>query len=435
MYTGAIRIIAILFLFFSISKSQQQPRMFSITQEDLKFPYSDVTSIYFDKASNQLYAASWGDVLKYNSSTKNWESINTNPTSNILPNAKIISLYNHNNFLFAGCDDRTQSYYSTNGGYEWKQTEGVIFTLLNVYCIGRTTTGNIILGTSTGIIISTDLSQNWEKIADSPTYVNSIETTNSGDIYITAPTGVYKSTDDGRTWIKKTGGVTASNYLKVYFNSKSVLYAAASNDLIYSTNNGDNWNSLKNKFPVIPMIGAFGIDKNDFLVVTLVGTHVADLIYISDDDGNTWYPVSGGKPTGLKDYYFESNNDFYAVTLRNTILYKCKIEESPPEDVEEDIIITEYKLFQNHPNPFNPNTVISYQLAVGSHVTLKVYDVLGREVATLVDEYKSPGSYNSQFSILNLPAGRQGSKLSSGVYFYSLKAGDYISTKKMVVVK
>jgi hypothetical protein len=426
MYTGAIRIISILFLFFSISKSQQQPRMFSITQEDLKFPYSEVTSIYFDKHSNQLYAASWGDVLKYNSSAKNWESINTNPTANILPNAKIISLFKHNNFLFAGCDDRTQSYYSTNGGYEWKQTEGVIFTLLNVYCIGRTTTGKIILGTSTGIIISTDLGQNWEKIADSPTYVNSIETTNSGDIYITAPTGVYKSTDDGRTWIKKTGGVTASNYLKVYFNSKGVLYAAASNDLLYSTNNGDNWNTLKNKFPVNPMIGAFGIDKNDFLVVTIVGTHVADLIYISDDEGNTWYPVSGGKPTGLKDYYFESNNDFYAVTLRNTILYKCKIEESPPEDVEEDIIITEYKLFQNHPNPFNPGTVISYQLAVGCHVQLIVYDIRGREVETLVDEYKQAGKHTETFL---------GTSLPSGIYFYRLKAGDYISTKKMVLLR
>ncbi len=426
MISRIITSIALLLVFLSISKPQQQPRLFSITQEDLKFPYSDVTSIYFDKASNQLYAASWGDVLKYNSSTNNWESINTNPTANILPNAKIISLYNHNNFLFAGCDDRTQSYYSTNGGYEWKQTEGVIFTLLNVYCIGRTTTGNIILGTSTGIIISTDLGQNWEKIADSPTYVNSIETTNSGDIYITAPTGVYKSTDDGRTWIKKTGGVTASNYLKVYFNSKGVLYAAASNDLIYSINNGDNWNSLKNKFPVIPMIGAFGIDKNDFLVVTLVGTHVADLIYISDDEGNTWYPVSGGKPTGLKDYYYESNNDFYARTLFNSIVYKCNIQESPPEDVEEDIIITEYKLFQNHPNPFNPGTVISYKLPFGGEVELKVYDLLGREVAKLVDEYKQAGTYTETF---------HGTSLPSGIYFYTLKAGDYIETKKMVLMK
>lgn len=415
-------------VYFSSLIHAQQPRLFSITQEDLNFPYSEVTSIYFDKASNQLYAATWGNVLKYNSSTKIWELINTNPNANILPNAKIISLYHHNNFLFAGCDDRTQSYYSTNGGYEWKQTEGIIFTLLNVYCIQRTTTGNIILGTSSGIIISTDQGQSWEKIADSPAYVNSIETTDSGDIYITSPTGVYKSADDGRTWIKKTGGVSASNYLKVYYNCKGVLYAAASNDLIYSTNNGDNWNSLKNKFPVMPMLGAFGIDKNDYLVVTLVGTHVADLIHISDDEGNTWYAVSGGRPTGLKDYYFDINNDFYALTLRNTILYKCRIEESPPEDVEEDIIITEYKLFQNYPNPFNPETVISYKLPFGNDVELKVYDLLGREVATLVDEYKSAGTHNFEWRTGN-------GELTSGLYLYRISSNGFVQTKKMVFLK
>ncbi|MEW6653744.1 MAG: S8 family serine peptidase, partial [Bacteroidota bacterium] len=70
-------------------------------------------------------------------------------------------------------------------------------------------------------------------------------------------------------------------------------------------------------------------------------------------------------------------------------------------EMKEQTIPSEFVLHQNYPNPFNPTTIISYQLQAASHVTLKVYDVLGREAATLVDEYKQPGTYNSQFSILN----------------------------------
>ena len=87
-----------------------------------------------------------------------------------------------------------------------------------------------------------------------------------------------------------------------------------------------------------------------------------------------------------------------------------------------------FQLSQNFPNPFNPSTIISYQIPVASHVILKVYDVLCKEVATLVDEFKNPGFYNSQFSIRN-------TQLSSGFYFYRLTAGNYSETKKMLILK
>ena len=97
---------------------------------------------------------------------------------------------------------------------------------------------------------------------------------------------------------------------------------------------------------------------------------------------------------------------------------------------------TEHMLYQNYPNPFNPSTVIYYQLATGARVILKVYDILGREVVTLVDEYQNAGIHNSQFSIRDLPAGRHGSQLSSGVYFYQLRIGDrFVQSKKMLLIK
>lgn len=90
------------------------------------------------------------------------------------------------------------------------------------------------------------------------------------------------------------------------------------------------------------------------------------------------------------------------------------------------LIPTEYRLEQNYPNPFNPSTVISWQSPVSSQQTIKVFDVLGNEIATLVDEYKPAGKYEVEFD---------GSRLASGVYFYQLKAGEYTAVKKMLLIK
>lgn len=92
----------------------------------------------------------------------------------------------------------------------------------------------------------------------------------------------------------------------------------------------------------------------------------------------------------------------------------------------------EFDLLQNYPNPFNPSTRIQYQVARNSNASLKVYDLLGNEVVTLVDEYKSAGSYEVDFSIVNI---HNGLTLPSGVYFYQLKVGDYIQTKKMIFLR
>ncbi len=93
----------------------------------------------------------------------------------------------------------------------------------------------------------------------------------------------------------------------------------------------------------------------------------------------------------------------------------------------EDQIPSEFELHQNYPNPFNPSTVISYQIPAAGHVSLKVFDTLGREVSTLVDEFKQPGNYSSIFTL--------SSSFSTGVYFYQLRSGSFNQSKKMIVVK
>jgi hypothetical protein len=95
-----------------------------------------------------------------------------------------------------------------------------------------------------------------------------------------------------------------------------------------------------------------------------------------------------------------------------------------------DGLVNDYFLSQNFPNPFNPSTVISYRVPVSGNVTLKVYDLLGREVATLVDEYKPAGSFEVEFNTSSINY-----HPSSGVYFYQLIAGGYSSTKQMLLLK
>lgn len=101
---------------------------------------------------------------------------------------------------------------------------------------------------------------------------------------------------------------------------------------------------------------------------------------------------------------------------------------SPPAGVNSENSITPVKfvLAQNYPNPFNPTTTISWQSPVGALQTLKIYDVLGREIATLVNEYKPAGKYEVEFNASNLP---------SGIYIYKLTAGNFTAVKKLMLLK
>jgi len=144
-----------------------------------------------------------------------------------------------------------------------------------------------------------------------------------------------------------------------------------------------------------------------------------------------WQPSSSHK-AGIMVYAANNLKSYTDSVFRSLVMPVTEVA-----DREE--VLQEFALLQNYPNPFNPTTTISFSIPhVGTHenaslsnrtsfqTSLRVYDMLGREIETLVNEIKEPGNYKTQFNA---------SKLSSGIYFYTLQAGSYIQTKKMLLVK
>jgi hypothetical protein len=134
-----------------------------------------------------------------------------------------------------------------------------------------------------------------------------------------------------------------------------------------------------------------------------------------------------GTTTEPKSYNFtdsEVSSGKYSYKLKQ-IDFDGSFEYSDEVEIEA-FMPWEFSFEQNYPNPFNPSTKISWQVPVGGWQTLKIYDVLGNEVATLVDEYKPAGKYEVEWNASELP---------SGVYFYQLKAEEYVNTKKMMLIK
>jgi hypothetical protein len=157
-------------------------------------------------------------------------------------------------------------------------------------------------------------------------------------------------------------------------------------------------------------------------------------IYYKTASANSWSKITGKISASLKKYTWTVPNissDSCQIKLVDSEDSTCSIISAyfyinAVEGVSEVKYPAEYSLSQNYPNPFNPSTRIKYALPKDGFVNLKLYDIMGREVATFVTGYKKRGWYEFEFNA---------SRLSSGFYIYKLKVNDYISIKKMILLK
>jgi hypothetical protein len=147
-------------------------------------------------------------------------------------------------------------------------------------------------------------------------------------------------------------------------------------------------------------------------------------VFASSDDGASWRSISDGlTDMSVGSLVIKSPNLFAATSSG---VWKRPLSEIMSVSPDRGILPERYILEQNFPNPFNPSTTIHYGLPNKSHVTLRVFNVLGQLVTTLVNGEQSAGYHEAQFD---------GSRLASGVYFYRLQAGAYEATKKLLLLR
>lgn len=231
---------------------------------------------------------------------------------------------------------------------------------------------------------------------------------------------IFYSKDRGKTWSAiSIQGATSINAI-AFSNELNGIIVFNSDKIGYSRDGGLNW-----VFPSTITLWGEGLCSATSSSFIIVGGSS----YVSTDGGVTWSERGTNITTSLIAVSFANSSDGWAVSTLGVIL---KWVGGPlpdlPLSVEEykNKISSNFELKQNYPNPFNPITTISYSIPKGEDVVLKVFDNLGREIKTLVNEYKNAGEYSIEFKASNLP---------SGIYFYRIEAGNFVKTKKLLLIK
>lgn len=279
------------------------------------------------------------------------------------------------NNIFAGASGNGV-YLSTNNGSTWTQNTLGSHTVLSLAASGA----NIYAGTSiNGIYRSTNSGTNWAQTLMNYSSPKSLAINGSycfaGLYSLSGSNGLYRSTDGG-TW--NLAGLNGINVLSLGLNGNN-LFAGTENGVYLSTNNGTNWIIKNQGFSSVPHIEAILI----------------------------------------------TNNYLYAGTYGESVWKRSLSEIIGIRNISTEIP-SKYSLSQNYPNPFNPATNIRFEIPKSGNIKLVVFDALGREVETLVNEKQAAGTYEATFNALQYP---------SGVYFYRITSEGYSETKKMILIK
>jgi len=227
--------------------------------------------------------------------------------------------------------------------------------------------------------------------------------------------GVYSSSDNGQTWLQTS---LNSQHVRALTTIGQQVFAGTETFGVYCTsNNGANWTQTSlNNVLVYSLVSAGHL--------LFAGTDTGG-VYETTDIGLTWIQRNEGMGRLRINSLYTTADYIYAGT-QGASLWRRPLSEFTGIKKTGNFIPQTYSLSQNYPNPFNPSTTIDYQLPISGFVKISVFDVLGQEVKTLVNEYKQAGTYNVRFDASELP---------SGVYFYKITSGDFTSTKKLTLIK
>jgi hypothetical protein len=386
---------------------------------------------------------------------------------------------------------RQKVYTSTNNGGNWTAVSPNIngTSAVREMAISQSDP-NIMFATSgSNVFKSTDAGATWVNVTTglpgrTITSV-SIYPTNPNDVFLTysgfGTDKVYKSTNGGNTWVSISGNLpdTPVNDIFIYPNNPgnpNTFFVATDIGIFLSENDGANWFEITTDMPNTVVMHLDFSTGNQMLRAGTHGRGVfeafvdfimpVDLIsFVANETdkkvvlnwktateiNNSHFEVErklknqeweklgivagSGTITEFKNYFYE--DDFSSLPYNGTVLYRLKqVDFNGTFEYSEIIAIdvkynpTQILISQNFPNPFNPNTVINYQLPAASIVILKIFDILGNEIETLVNEEQPAGVYEINWDAASIAGG-----MPNGVYFYRIQAGSFVETKKMLYLK
>ncbi len=397
----------------------------------LNFPDSVQVNTLAVVDSNIFAGTDGAGIFLSTDNGKNWESINHGLQSKVIHKIFLDGIT-----IFAGTD--SGAYISTDNGFNWNAINSGLSGLgVWSFAVSKSIFGDstYLAGTWKGIYSSTDRGKNWKAAGLSYTTmpVHSIIVKDNFIFAATFGGGVFESQDNGFTWSDIS--IVNTNYFGVTslvpVNSlalidTNIIAGAGSGYFFYTSFHNTIFDTVSIRPQLTKPILCLAVHNNKLFAGNTKGN-----IFLSNIDGTIWRLIS---PSLL-------NQSVYSLALNNSYIFagsgKGVWRLSYPETATNIKFLKEtptgFALEQNYPNPFNPSTTIRYSIPESAHVTLKVYDELGKEVTTLVDENKGAGQYNVQFN---------GSGLASGIYFSRIeihsdriKAGVFNEVKKLILMK
>ena len=352
--------------------------------------------------------------------------------------------------LFVGTRDAGILSSSDDGASWIPVNNGQLDTLVTCLAVSPNKVGGVDLysGTGTrGVFHSSDNGESWSVMnsnwLDGTIYISAIAIadggTESSQIFAATSDGMYLSTDGGSRWTAVNNGLPVYYYdyngarYHYLFTSLATARSAEATDFVFvgseygvyrTTNNGSSWERANDGLTDanVKALAVFSLEGQQCYVLAATPSG----IFSSTDYGATWSLADSSILGTPISSVVSCGTNVYVLTAGSGI-WKRPASQLVSTDVDRKTIIPQaFSLYQNYPNPFNPTTTISYELSANCFVSLKVYDVLGREVKTLVNEVKRVGRYEVKFDA---------SGLASGVYFYRLTAGNFIATNKMILIR
>jgi photosystem II stability/assembly factor-like uncharacterized protein len=389
---------------------------------ELRFTETTVNDLIAD--GDNIYAATYHGIFKSPDRGSSWIEIN-----NGLKNYKINALLKKGSSLYAA----TQAglYYSLNNGLLWQYVN--FDTLeMNIRALAKNDSTVFAAGSSNTIFASSDDGLSWNRITLSSQPLISgrgigFLAADHTNLFIGKMSlGVYRLNLTTYEQSQIDFSFTDTKIHCLYLEDK-YFYAGTDEGVLLSTDNGNSWTVVNDG---IPDYWWYGIIPSDLAgdgeaIVVATGNAVA----ISWDHGTIWrgwklhdegYPSD----TYSKAILYQDSTIFMGTTLNGVWNYRIPDDFTEIRKISSGIL--QYKLNQNYPNPFNPVTTIQYSLYENTRVSLIVYNINGQKVRELINDYKPAGSHLVTFD---------GSDLASGVYFYRIQAGDFIQTRRMLLIK